>query len=140
MEIIKQNTSYALRALLHMAGCAEDTIFTAEELADEAGTTADFMHKIMQSLRQSDLVASRPGPGGGFRLGRAAGDLTLLDITTAVQGPLAVSRCIIGVDLCDRSGACPLRSTWLQVQDLVEGALRGTTLASITEIADDPHP
>ena len=136
MEIIKQNTSYALRALLHMAGSPEDTSFTAEDLAQVAGTSPDFMRKIMQSLRHENLVASRPGPGGGFRLGRAAGDLNLLDIATAVQGPLAVSRCILGVDLCDRSGTCPLRATWLQVQDLVEGALADTSLADILKTGD----
>lgn len=140
MQLIKQNTSYALRALLHMAGFPEDTSFTAEELADTAGTSTDFMHKIMQSLRQSGLVASRRGPGGGFRLGRAPEDLPLLDIATAVQGPFAVSRCIMGLELCDRSPTCPLRATWMQVQSLIEGSLRDTTLADITEAAGDICP
>ena len=137
MQIIKQNTSYALRALLHMAGFPEDTSFTAEELADVAGTSPDFMRKIMQSLRQSDLVVSRRGPGGGFRLRRAVEDITLLDAATAVQGPFAVSRCIIGLDMCDRSAACPLRATWLQVQGLIEGVLRDTTLADVMEATGD---
>jgi len=131
MQIIKQNTSYALRALLHMAAAPEDDSFTAEQLAEAAGTTTDFMHKIMQSLGQADLVISQRGPGGGFRLARPPEEVCLLDITGAVQGPLTVSRCIMGLDLCDRSDNCPLRATWEHVQGLVERALTETSLADI---------
>jgi len=140
MQIIRQNTSYALRALLHMADAVDQTSFTAEELADVAGTTTDFMQKIMQSLRQAGIVASRRGPTGGFRLGRPSDQIALLDITAAVQGQLAISRCIMGLDLCERSSTCPLRSTWTQVQHLIEQSLTNTTLADVLGASADAEP
>ncbi len=132
MQIIKQNTTYALHALLHMANSPADTSFTAEQLAAASGATIDFMHKIMQSLRRANLVASQRGPGGGFRLDRAPEDLPLLDVVVAVQGPLTVTDCVMGIEVCRNAATCPLQTTWAQVQQLIEKALTENTLADIT--------
>jgi len=153
MELIKRNTGYGLRALIFMASheaegarVAEDgssagggracvgsaeKAFTAEELADAADTSADFMHKIMQALRDGGIVESKRGPGGGFRLARDPADTTLLEIVNAVQGALHVNRCVIGLDVCERSVECPLRPTWMRIQRELEDGLRGTTLADV---------
>ena len=150
MELIKRNTGYGLRALIFMASHGEEAAagtvaeegatategraeqaLTAEELGEVADTTADFMHKIMQALRDAGIVASKRGPGGGFRLARDPGDITLLEIVNAVQGEVRVNRCVIGLDVCERSAECPLRPTWMRIQrELAEG-LGGTTLADV---------
>ncbi len=131
MELIKRNTGYGLRALTFMASHEGDQAFTAEELAEVAGTSADFMHKIMQALRDASIVRSRRGPGGGFRIARDPGDITLLEIVNAVQGEFQVNRCVIGLDVCERSVACPLRPTWMRIQRELEDGLAGTTLAEV---------
>ncbi|MCD6359497.1 MAG: Rrf2 family transcriptional regulator [Armatimonadetes bacterium] len=135
MQLIKQNTSYALRALLHMGAASDQEAFTAGELAEAVGTTTDFMHKIMQSLRQAGIVDSRRGPAGGFRLSRPVTEISLLEITAALQGAPTISRCIIGLDMCEWSANCPLRSTWVRVQKMLEEALRDTTLGDVLGVA-----
>ncbi|MGC9318914.1 MAG: Rrf2 family transcriptional regulator, partial [Armatimonadota bacterium] len=92
MELIKRNTGYGLRALLHMCSRESDEAATAEELAEAADTTVDFMHKIMRSLRERGIVTSKPGPGGGFRLARTPDEIDLLEIVVAVQGAFEVNR------------------------------------------------
>jgi len=135
MQVIRQNTSYALRALLHMATADQQDAFSAEQLAQVAGTTTDFMQKIMQSLRQAGIVTSQRGPSGGFRLARPPETIALLDVIVAVQGPIAISRCALGLDLCDRSPLCPLRGAWTQAQQLIEQSLSQTTLAQVVASA-----
>lgn len=131
MELIRRNTGYGLRALLHMATNSERGSLNAEELAEAAETTVGFMHKILQALRDAGIVASKRGPGGGFRLARERDQVTLLEAVEALQGPLTVNRCVIGLDICHRSETCPLRPTWVKVQREMEQALADTTLADV---------
>ena len=131
MEIIKRNTGYGLRALLHMAGERDSEAFTADELAGVAATSTDFMHKIMRALRDAGIVSSKSGPAGGFQLKREPHEVSILDIVNAIQGPLSVNACVMGLDICDRSGNCPLRPTWMKVQSDLEKGLGETTLGDI---------
>jgi len=138
MDLIRRDTGYGLRALVHMVSVDDGGAFTAEELADAADTSVDFMHKIMQGLRDAGIVASKRGPGGGFRLTRSPAEVDLLEVVTAMQGPLRVNRCVIGLDACERSAACPLRPTWMRIQDDLEEGLRGATLADMVGAIEGP--
>jgi len=114
-----------------MARNGADVIFTADELAVAAATTVDFMHKIMRALRDAGIVEAKRGPSGGFRLARDAAEISLLEAVQAVQGPVAINRCVIGLDVCERSESCPLRPTWLRVQEELESGLQAASLAQI---------
>lgn len=131
MELVRRDTGYGLRALIHMARNSANGTFTADDLARVAATTEDFMHKIMRALRDAGIVEAKRGPSGGFRLARDAAEITLLEVVQAVQGPVAVNRCVIGLDVCERSDSCPLRPTWLRVQEELESGLAGASLAEI---------
>jgi len=131
MDLIRRDTGYGLRALLHMTSAPGCNTFTAEELAKAAETTTDFMHKILQSLRDAGIVSTKRGPRGGFRLARSPAEIPLLEVVEAVQGSLAVNRCVLGLDICHRAADCPLRPTWLAIQREMERALAETTLADV---------
>ena len=131
MEIIRQDTGYGLRALLEMANQDREAWLTAEQLADAAGASTDFMHKIMQSLRRAGVVASRRGPGGGFCLARRPEETTLLDVVLAVQGPLTLDRCVMGLNICKHEDCCPLGEAWSRVRQTMDDALAATTLADL---------
>lgn len=135
MELVRRDTGYGLRALLHMARQGVETTFTAEELAQAAATTVGFMHKIMRALRDAGIVEAKRGPSGGFRLARDPAEISLLAVVTAVQGPIAVNRCVIGLDICERSEHCPLRPTWLRIQEELESGLAGVSLATIAAVS-----
>ena len=131
MELIKRNTGYGLRALLHMAANPDVDASTAEELAEVADTSTDFMHKIMRSLKEAGIVAAKRGPAGGFRLKRDPHDVTVLEVVNAIQGEFRVNRCVIGLGVCPRSGECPLRPTWLRIQQELEDGLGAQTIGEI---------
>ncbi|MFP4249662.1 MAG: RrF2 family transcriptional regulator [Armatimonadota bacterium] len=131
MELIKRNTGYGLRALLHMAANRDVDSFTAEELAEVADTSTDFMHKIMRSLKDAGIVSAKRGPSGGFSFDREPEDVSLLEVVSAIQGEFQVNRCVIGMNVCPRSGSCPLRPTWLRVQEELETGLGAQTIGEI---------
>jgi Rrf2 family protein len=52
-----------------------------------------YMAKHMQALARSGVVISVRGANGGYRLARAAGEVTLWDIVEAIEGPEPAFRC-----------------------------------------------
>ena len=54
----------------------------------------------MQRLARAGLVDSSRGPQGGFRLGRPAYTIRLIEIYEAIEGPLNEGGCLLGEPIC----------------------------------------
>jgi Rrf2 family protein len=78
---------YALRALEYLAERGGGPV-AAHDIAAGRGVSARFLTKALQPLVRAGLLASRKGPGGGYRLGRPAARVTLLEVVEAVDGPV----------------------------------------------------
>ena len=89
--------------------------------------------KTLKRLVQAGLVESQRGTKGGYALMRDAADIPVTEIITAVDGPIALTDCIVEEDgVCEIEALCPTRTNWKQINDAVVGALRNITLADMT--------
>lgn len=131
MEFIKRNTDYALRALSYMATHPTGTVFRVSEVASAEGIPEGFLRKIFQKLAVADIVSSHRGPHGGFSLAHEPGEITALEIVEAIQGPVAVNRCLLGRDACERWEVCGLRQSWVGIQEKFVSFLNDVTLESL---------
>ncbi|HEY2812124.1 MAG TPA: Rrf2 family transcriptional regulator [Acidimicrobiales bacterium] len=66
---------------------------SASRLAEYHGVPPAYLAKHLQSLAQAGIVESVPGRKGGYRLARAATDITLLEVVDAVEGTGPAFRC-----------------------------------------------
>ena len=64
---------------------AEGELLTSERMAESVCTNPVVVRRILGALRNAGLVASQPGPGGGWRLTRAPERITLRDVYRAVD-------------------------------------------------------
>ena len=133
MELIRQDTDYAIRALIHLARVRDEQDVTAIRLAKAQEIPLSFCHKILRKLVAAGLVASRTGRSGGFRLARRPSAVRLLDVLTTIQGPPAVTHCMLQVAPCPRRRTCPASRKWQRLQDSILAFLKTTTLADIAE-------
>jgi Rrf2 family protein len=101
------------------------------DLAKSQGIPISFGHKILRKLVAAHLVTSRAGRSGGFRLARRPETIRLIDIVTAIQGPVSVSRCMMEINPCLRRATCPVSQKWRKLQRSIITFLRTTTLADI---------
>jgi len=131
MELVRRDTDYALRAMIHLAHMREERKVTARELGKSQEIPLSFCHKILRRLVAAGLVASQPGRTGGFQLNRPPKTVRFYDIVTAVQGPVAVSHCMIGRDACPRQPTCPVSRKWKRLQQDVITFLKETRLADV---------
>lgn len=60
---------------------------TSETMARAMNTNPVVVRRTMAGLREAGLVRSEKGRGGGWTLGRALADITLLDIYRALGAP-----------------------------------------------------
>ena len=88
---------YAVMAMADLARAATSgEAARAVSLAEIAGRQAislAYLEQIFARLRRGGLVVGARGPGGGYVLARAARDIPVFAVISAVDEPVAVTRC-----------------------------------------------
>ncbi len=122
---------YAVRAMLALAR-PDATQLTAGALAEATGIPSGFVTQVMGNLVRAGLVDNRRGRNGGYRLGRSADEVSLLDIVEAVEGDGRRRTCVLRGGPCRRDGECDVHDAFFRAQEAVFGALAGVSLADVT--------
>ena len=81
-------SAYALQALAFMAGQKNDKPIASHHVAKARAIPERFLLKVLKPLVGANVLVSTKGPHGGYKLARAAGDITLLEVIEAVDGPI----------------------------------------------------
>lgn len=111
---------------------------TSEQMAESVNTNPVVIRRILGSLREAQLVASQPGPGGGWRLTRAPEEISLRDVYRALEvEPLfALPRrepnadCVVGKGLPRVIGSC-----FQAAEAALEARLAEVTVADVIACA-----
>jgi Rrf2 family iron-sulfur cluster assembly transcriptional regulator len=125
---ISRKADYAIRGMIYLASRPAGSVSSIKNIAAYAEASPSFLAKIFQQFNKMGVVKSYRGTGGGFLLGRPAGEITLLDIVEAVDGPVWVNRCLLGKGTCDRDETCPAHPVWKEVQEKLKKMLGDITL------------
>lgn len=98
-----------------------------DELAQREGVSANFLVQILNDLKRGNLINSKRGKTGGYLLQSPPHEITLLDITRAVEPGL------LSPDVSqDGESGRRVSQAWLQVSQTLEKELRSITLDSLS--------
>ncbi|MFC3126724.1 SUF system Fe-S cluster assembly regulator [Pseudoroseomonas globiformis] len=129
-------TDYAVVVLARLAERSGSQ--TAPAIAAATGIAEPTVAKVLKSLAHAGLVEGRRGSGGGYWLARPLREMTIPDVITAIDGPVALTACVDGGQgQCDAEALCPVRGRWDRVNQAVLAALSEITL---DELAAPPAP
>jgi len=81
-------SSYAIHALVFMAAEKQNRPVASHHIAKARGIPERFLLKVLKPLVSARVLHSVKGPNGGYRLARAANDITILEVLEAVDGPI----------------------------------------------------
>ena len=123
-------TDYATVVLTVLAS-DPDTVASAAGLAERAGLETPTVAKLLKPLAHAGLVEAFRGVNGGYRLARDAGDISLVEIVEAIEGPLGMTECSVHAGACGIEHSCKVRASWRRINDVVADALRGVSLAQM---------
>jgi len=137
MDIIRQDTDYAMRALVHLGLHRGGEPISAKVLANKEDIPEDFAYKLLRHLAKAGLVESHMGIQGGFSLARDPENILFLEVVQAVQGPVTVRKCILGKsEACPRYDTCPVSAKLSDLQETVTEFMSKLTLAKVLEAVD----
>ena len=128
MDILRRNTDYALRAMVNLAGHYGEDPVSTRDISQSEDISYQLACKLMQKLNNAGLVKSSMGPNGGFVLSRTPGKINLAEIIDAIQGPLSLSRCLLGENVCPKQSGCPITVKLTKLQKNIGDYLQSITL------------
>ncbi len=129
---ISRMTDYSLLLLSYVAR-SPTGLQTARELAGLTQLPAPTVSKLLKTLARADLLKSQRGVSGGYSLARPAESISMADIITALEGPIALTQCSEGPGMCDLESRCHTRANLKLINDAIHGALKSVTIAAMTQ-------
>lgn len=128
---ITRLTDYGIVLMSHLAA-APHRHFAAPDLAAEAHLPVPMVSKILKQLARAGLLDSHRGAHGGYALARPAEDISVVEIITALEGPIAVTECTEDAPgVCSAEPFCPVSSNWRRINRAIREALGSVTLAEM---------
>lgn len=88
-----KGVEWAAHACAVLALLPAGAALSRDALAEYLGVPAPYLAKQLQALSRAGIVNTQRGVSGGYRLARAPGDISLWDITAAVEGTAPGFRC-----------------------------------------------
>ncbi|GLZ11877.1 transcriptional regulator [Actinomadura sp. NBRC 104425] len=90
---MSEGVEWALHTCLNLAWVERDRAVPTSTLAAFYELPPAYLNKQLQALVRAGILASTPGPRGGFRLARAPEKITVLDVVVAIEGPQEAFEC-----------------------------------------------
>lgn len=135
MKITAQE-EYGLRCLLAVAkNYSATTPLAISEIAKQEGLSTQYVAKLLNILRQHDLVVSVRGLCGGFKLAKAPHEISAIEVLQALGGGFEIDDKPICSSFsgkkakCVHLPQCSIRPMWLTIIKHVTEFLQTLTIA-----------
>jgi Rrf2 family protein len=85
--------------------------------------------KLLSELSAAGLTTGTTGPGGGYRLAKSPGEISLADIVWIFERRPDDYPCPFGPGWCGNKNPCPLHDSFVELEEHATNFLEQTTLA-----------
>lgn len=141
MRQLSKRTQYSLRALYALARNYGRGPTLITQLAHDEAIPKKFLEQILLSLKNTGLVSSKKGKGGGYLLVKPPEQISMAAVIRLMEGPLAPLPCASETqfrkcDECVDIETCGTRIVMREVRDAMAEILDNTTLAMVCEKVD----
>ncbi|ODN43986.1 SUF system Fe-S cluster assembly regulator [Piscirickettsia litoralis] len=118
---------YATVIMGFFARCPESS-FSAVEVAEKTQVALPSVRKVLKLLVLADALTSVRGVNGGYRLARAASQISLADVVCAIDGPIALTECSQESQQCYHAEHCAVQPNWQWVNQIVSQSLSAVSI------------
>lgn len=141
MSLYGSSVEYGLHCLLSLADTTDLAPPSSRDLAEFQGISPSYVAKLFTRLEKAGLVKSAEGIGGGFQLARPADQITVLDVTDALERDKSLfdcknirSKCILYGDKpphWETQGVCSIHAVMIEAEQRMRASLAETSLADL---------
>jgi len=121
---------YTVTAMLDLAIHQDQGPIALADISERQGISLSYLEQLFARLRRHALVKSARGPGGGYRLGRAADSISVAQIIRAVDESMDATKCG-GRKNCQGNQRCLSHHLWEDLSHQVFEFLDRITLADV---------
>ena len=132
MLSLSTTTGYAIRALSCL-GPPDGPPMLVKDIAAQSDVSNFYLAKIISRLSEAGLVKSKRGYTGGVQLARPAEQISLLEVSRAIEGEEWTENCLLGMAQCSDERACPLHHFWKNTRCEIRKNLAETSLKDSAE-------
>ncbi len=121
---------YAVTAVLDMAFHQDKGPVSLAGISERQNISLSYLEQLFSKLRRNEVVTSTRGPGGGYKLNRAAEEISVSDVIAAVDENCEMAKCE-DADSCGGEYQCLTHDLWQELSNEIRSFLDGITLAEI---------
>ena len=130
--LISTKGRYALRILIDMAEHQSDSYIPLKDVAARQEISEKYLETIVKLLVKDGILVGLRGKGGGYRLKKAPGQITVGHILRLTEDSLAPVSCLqANAAACERAAACRTLPMWTKLNELINDYLDSVTLADL---------
>jgi Rrf2 family protein len=130
---LSKKADYGLIAVKHLATHRNVHACSANEISEEYGISTTLMAKVLQKLARQGLVAAKHGSSGGYQLAKEPGQISALDVISAIDGPVLITSCVTSHGACDATDKCSVREPLRRVNESILQVLGTVTISHMSE-------
>ena len=123
---------FAVTAMLDLAMRHSSDPVTLAEISRRQKISLSYLEQLFGKMRRRALVNSVRGPGGGYRLAKDMGSVSVADIIVAVDEPIDSTRCG-GKEDCNDGEKCITHDLWEKLNDHIFDYLGAVTLKQLVD-------
>lgn len=131
--IISTKGRYGLRAMFALAQKSQQSPISIKVIANEENISEMYLEQLFKTLREAGLIKSVRGAQGGYVLACPPGQITVGEVLTALEGPLAPSDCVTDQNGCADAQGCAMRPIWSRIYDGINGVIDAITLQDMID-------
>lgn len=114
-------------------------VASAADLSATTGMAVPTVAKVLKLLSKAGIVAGARGATGGYRLALTPDKLSIVQIITAIDGPVRVTECAEVEKRCAVGALCGMHGRWGPVNRALISTLSNITLADMLRAAPSPQ-
>jgi Rrf2 family protein len=130
---LSKKADYGLIAVKHLAAHRDAHACSANEISEEYGISTTLMAKVLQKLARHGVVVAKHGSSGGYQLAKDPGQITALDVISAIDGPVLITSCVTSHGNCDATNRCSVREPLRRVNESILQVLSTVTISQMSE-------
>ena len=112
-----------------------DRLCNARDIALHTHLAMPTVSKLLKRLTTAGLLSSVRGVNGGYRLQRAARDISVANIIYAVDAYRGLTECSVQPNACSLQGVCHIQGNWRLISQSIEEALESVSLDALAQPA-----
>ena len=115
MYLINKNSDYAIRAVLEISKNKGKRI-SSKKISENQKIPLILIRRILGKLTDNDIIDSREGKYGGFKIIKKPDHLNLKSIIEIMQGKIVLNECKYRKKNCPRRSNCVVRRRMKKIE------------------------